>query len=154
MKIAFTGHSHILSSERIRKAVKEQINAHIANEEKVTFYLGGYGDFDMLCASVCREFKKERKGIELVYVAPYMSLSEQKKIKDMQSRGICDASVYPPIEKTPPRYAIVKRNEWMMENSDLIIAYVERGYGGAYRALQAAKHKNKRTVNIYECIKP
>ena len=124
--------------------VKEQIRNNIIDVKPVTCYLGGYGDFDEICARACRELKQEYDDIEVVYVTPYISLSEQAKIKEMQSYGLCDTSIYPPIENVPLRFAISKRNEWMMTNADLIIAYVNRSYGGAYKSLQVAKRKKRK----------
>ncbi|MBQ3489992.1 MAG: hypothetical protein IJA86_05345 [Clostridia bacterium] len=69
-------------------------------------------------------------------------------IKEMQNCGFCDTSIYPPIEQVPPRFAISKRNEWMMANADLIIAYVNHEYGGAYQSLRVAKRKKKKIINI------
>ena len=64
--------------------------------------------------------------------------------------GLYDSIVYPPIEKTPPRFAISKRNEWMISKADLVIAYVSRTYGGAYQTLQFARRKKKRVINLAE----
>ena len=152
MKISFAGHSFVSSKSRVEEIVKEQMRKSVAANEHVVCYLGGYGDFDDICARVCRELKKEYAGIELVYVTPYMSISEQEKIKEMQSRGLYDTSLYPPIETTPPRYAISKRNEWMMKNADIIIAYVNHSYGGAYKSLQVAKRNKKEIINICDFI--
>jgi len=66
----------------------------------------------------------------------------------MQRCGLCDTSIYPPIENVPPKFAISKRNEWMMISADLIIAYVNRSYGGAYKSLQVAKRRKKKIINI------
>ena len=66
----------------------------------------------------------------------------------MQNCGFCDTSIYPPIEQVPPRFAISKRNEWMMANADLIIAYVNHEYGGAYQSLRVAKRRKKKIINI------
>ena len=63
-----------------------------------------------------------------------------------------DAILYPEIEDKPPKFAISKRNEWMMERANLIIAYVNRSYGGAYQSLQLAKRKKKRIINICDLI--
>ena len=150
MAIAFTGHSLISSKNKIKEVVKEQIRNNVIDIESVTCYIGGYGDFDEICASACRELKKEFDNIKIVYVAPYISLSEQSKIREMQRFGLCDTSIYPPIENVPPRFAISKRNEWMMSNADLVIAYVNRSYGGAYKSLQAAKRKKKKIINTYD----
>ena len=150
MIISFAGHSSVNAVNRVKACVREQLQQHINGIDSVRFYVGGYGDFDILCAHVCKELKKEYGNIEVVYVTPYISLSEQRKIKELQRQGLCDASLYPPIENTPPRFAILKRNEWMMANADLIIAYVNRSYGGAYQSLVTAKRKNKKIINICE----
>ncbi|MBO5883893.1 MAG: DUF1273 family protein [Clostridia bacterium] len=148
MIIAFSGHSFVPSKESVKEIVKDQIRNNIVDVESITCYLGGYGDFDSICAQACRELKKEYVGIELVYVAPYLNMSEQKKINEMQRSGMVDASIYPPIENTPPKFAILKRNEWMMRNADMIIAYVKHDYGGAYKSLQIAKREKKKIINI------
>ena len=148
MIITFIGHSVISFHDDVKNAVKEQIRKNIANADSVTCYLGGYGDFDNIGLCACKELKQERADIELVYVTPYISLSEQLKIKKLQEFGYCDFSLYPPIENVPLKFAIVKRNEWMIMNADLIIAYVNREYGGAYKALQFAKRKKRRIINI------
>ena len=152
MTITFAGHSSISSHNKVKEMVKEQIRNNIIDVKLVTCYLGGYGDFDEICARACRELKQEYDDIEVVYVTPYISLSEQAKIKEMQSYGLCDTSIYPPIENVPLRFAIAKRNEWMMTNADLIIAYVNRSYGGAYKSLQVAKRKKKKIINIYDLL--
>ena len=153
MIISFIGHSFVPSQDTVKLFVKEQIENSISGVGDVTFYLGGYGDFDGICACVCRELKSKKQNyIELVYVTPYITLSAQKKIKEMQSFGLYDSSIYPPIERTPPKFAISKRNEWMINNSDLIIAYVNREYGGAYKSLRYAKRKNKKIINICDYL--
>ena len=103
MIITFAGHSDIYLSDDLKKTVREVILNNIANVTAVTFYLGGYGNFDDICASICKELKQENDSIEVVYVTPYISLLEQAKIKEMISSGLCDTSIYPPIENVPLR---------------------------------------------------
>ena len=153
MIISFTGHSYVYERDAVKELVKEQMRKNITNSEHIACYLGGYGDFDEICALACRELKREYEGVEVVYVTAYLGLSEQAKIKEMQGWGLYDASIYPPIEKTPLRFAIAKRNEWMMANADIVIAYVDHAYGGAYRALQVAKRRKKRIINICDLLK-
>lgn len=152
MIISFTGHSFVSSTDQIKEIVKEQIRNQIIDGGVITCYLGGYGNFDEICAHACRELKNEYKNIQLIYVTPYLTLTEQTKIKQMQAYGLCDASIYPPIENTPPRFAISKRNEWMMANADLVIAYVYRNFGGAYHSLQIAKRRKKKIINICDYL--
>ncbi len=152
MIICFVGHAGVSSNNKVKEIVKIQIRKNIINSERVTCYLGGYGEFDKICACACRELKEEYGDIELVYVTPYISLSEQVKIQEMQSCGLYDTSIYPPIENVPPKYAILKRNEWMVTNADLIIAYVKHTCGGAYKSLQVAKRRKKKIINICDFL--
>ena len=39
-----------------------------------------------------------------------------------------------------------------MSNADLVIAYVDRDYGGAYKALCVAKRKKKKIINLCDVI--
>ena len=152
MIVSFAGHAHISSINNIKELVKEQLRHHIVPTETIVCYLGGYGDFDKICARACRELKKEYANVELVYVSPYITLSEQSKIKEMLTLCLYDTSLYPPIENTPKRFAISKRNEWMMKNADLVIAFVDHEYGGAYRSLQIAKHHQKTIINLCDLL--
>ena len=152
MIITFAGHSSVSSPQKVKKIVKEQIQSSIVGAELVTCYIGGYGDFDDICACACRELKQKYGNIEIIYVTPYMNSSQMAKIKDMQRFGLCDGSTYPPIEKVPLRFAIAKRNEWMIKESDLVIAYVNREYGGAYKSFRVAKRKGKKIINICDLL--
>ncbi len=148
MTITFFGHSSIFYDESIETILYDLIKKHIAPEEKNTFLCGGYGNFDSLCAKVCRKLKKEYPMIEIVYVSPYLSVSHQNRIKEIMNLGIYDSSVYPPIENVPLKYAIIKRNEWMVKEADVIFFYVKHEYGGAYRIMNHAMKKKKGIINI------
>ena len=82
MIITFLGHAHISMNDRIKETVKAQIRSLLTGKP-ITCYLGGYGDFDDICARACKELK-QKYDIETVYVTPYVTLSEQEKIKEMQ----------------------------------------------------------------------
>lgn len=148
MIVAFLGHRNLVKSKELYEEIKNAILSNTRNDETTKFYCGGYGNFDDLCASVCRSIK-ERLDAEIVYVTPYISENEQKKIDSLIKLKLYDYSLYPPIEATPPKFAISKRNEWIVDKADLIIAYVSHNYGGAYRSLLYAKRKNKRIINLY-----
>ena len=64
MIITFAGHSNILSKGEVKEKVKEQIRSNMVENSKLICYLGGYGDFDTLCAQACRELKLEDSMIE------------------------------------------------------------------------------------------
>ena len=140
MVITFLGHSTITNSSELLEKMVKTILENTRKDEKISFYCGGYGDFDNLSAKACRLIKKQRPNSEVVLVTPYL--------KNLTKNDIYDATIYPPIENVLPRYAIIKRNEWMVERADLIIAYVKYTYGGAYKTLNYAERKKKPIINL------
>lgn len=148
MIVTFVGHSHIEGGEILLENIKETIKASVCGRDSVTFYCGGYGDFDELCARACRELKGEIPHGEVVFVTPYITAAQQKQLSYFLQSGLYDAVIYPPLETVPPRFAISKRNEWMIHEADLVIAYVSYTYGGAYKTLQHAKRQKKNIINL------
>ena len=47
-----------------------------------------------------------------------------------------------------PKLAITKRNEWMAEQADLILCYIERESGEAYKAVKFAEKLGKEIINL------
>ena len=52
------------------------------------------------------------------------------------------------LHRAHPKAAITLKNRWMVEEADLVITYVTRNEGGAYRAMQYAKKLNKEVINL------
>ena len=148
MIITFFGHSEIYDVGCIYKNVKKAIIENTKNIDKIIFYCGGYGAFDSLCARACRSMCDFRTDCEVVFVSPYISQSHKSKIENIMDTKLYDSILYPPLENVPLKFAISKRNEWMANQADLIIAYVEYTYGGAYKALEYAKKKEKHIINL------
>ena len=150
MTISFVGHAFIPSEELVKNRVKDVLRANVKKDEPVRFYLGGYGDFDKISALCCKDLKNELSDVEIILVLPYLSFSKDGKIGSLIEDGAYDATLFPPIENVPKRFAISRRNEWMIENSDLIIAFVKNSYGGAYKSLRYAMRKNRKIINLCE----
>ena len=150
MIITFVGHSSMMVDRNLSKEIREAILSNIKQDASVTFYCGGYGDFDRHCATMCRQLKETIPSSEIIFVTPYIAPSYQKKLKHLIDTELYDTIIYPPIENTPPRFAITKRNEWMVSQADFIIAYVSHSYGGAYKTLSYAKRKQKAMINLAE----
>ncbi|MBR5515029.1 MAG: hypothetical protein IKU52_02360 [Clostridia bacterium] len=52
------------------------------------------------------------------------------------------------LENAVPEFAICKRNEWMINNSDYVISYVNKSYGGAANYKQMAQRKGLIVIEI------
>ena len=121
MIITFCGHSKIYQTCEISKWL-DIILPSLIEGGAATFYLGGYGDFDSLAAAAVRRQKAAYPNIEAVLVLAYLN-------RDVDTSVKC--------------YAIVRRNEWMVRESDVVISGVTHGWGGAAKTLDYARHRQK-----------
>lgn len=62
-----------------------------------------------------------------------------------------DDILYPPIEIGPQRFAISRRNKWMVTEADVVVAYIQHEeYGGASAMWKQAKRNKKRIVAYHK----
>lgn len=137
------GHAQISQVEEVEKWLYA-VSESLIEQGAVTFYLGGYGAFDGLAASVLWEQKKRYPQIELVLVLAYLN--------DRRDTSGYDRTVYPPLETVPRRFAISHRNRWMVEVSDVVVAYVLHDWGGAATTLRCAKQKAKQIISYCDGV--
>lgn len=140
MKVTFCGHSEVFHPKEVRAWLYETVEQLIGQGADM-FLLGGYGAFDRIAASVVWDLKQKYPHVQSVLVKPYLA----REMDESQY----DWTVYPALETIPPRYAISHRNRYMVEEADLVIAYVLHGWGGAAQTLEYAKQKRK-TIVLYE----
>lgn len=147
MTVTFIGHGKLNIDVGLKNRIETEIEKSINNGAD-TFYLGGYGDFDFTCAHIVKEVQKAYPEIKSYLITPYLNPVMQKKLKYIERLNLYDGSIYPEIEEVPYKFAISKRNEWMVEHADLIIAFVDHDWGGAATTLQYAKRKMKNIINL------
>ena len=139
MIITFCGHRELYDEKEV-KVWLERVTENLIVNGAEKFYLGGYGAFDRLAASVLAEQKKRYPQIELVLILPYLN-----RRKDISP---CDSSLYPPLESVPKKLAIVRRNRWMVDQADVVVSYVLHSWGGTATTLEYAKQKKKRIISF------
>lgn len=147
-RCCFAGHSDIWDSslaEKIKSVVEDLILNHNVRE----FWVGNYGNFDGSAASVIRELQKTYTDVKLDLVIPYLtkSINEYKELYYKKCDNILIADI---PENTPKRFHITKANEYMVNNSDFLICYIQRSWGGAITTYKYAKRKNLQIFNIAE----
>ena len=52
------------------------------------------------------------------------------------------------IETTPRKFYILKTNEYIVDNSDFLICYIEKTWGGAVYTYRYAKRKGLKIFNL------
>ena len=134
----FFGHRDCPSG--IRGNLQAEIDRLICNHGVETFYVGTQGSFDRMVYAALAELRKRYQHIKVYRVLAYMPKSSDA--------DTADTIVPEGIETAPPRYAIPHRNNWMIDRSDYVIAYVTHPTGGAYQAVERAKKKGKTIIAI------
>ena len=134
----FFGHRDCPSS--IKEKLHEEIERLICHHGVDTFYIGTQGSFDRMAYAALVDLRKQYQHMKIYRVLAYMP-----KLSDADT---ADTIVPEGIETAHPRYAIVSRNNWMIDHSDYVIAYIRHTFGGAYQAVERAKKKGKILIQI------
>ena len=146
MVITFLGHSDYIYCLEDEEQLLNLIEK-VAKDNQVDFYLGGYGNFDNFALKCATIYKSSHPNAKLVFVTPYLNnwLDKRKEV----IYKYYDLIIFPEIENTPKKFAILKRNEWMINKADYVFAYVKNSFGGAYKTLLYAYKHKKPFTNLY-----
>ena len=142
MTIVFCGHSNYIQSEQDETSILNILEFEVG-ESPCEIFLGGYGNFDNFAYSCAKKFKQTHANTKLILITPYLENS-----KTDWNKATFDSIIYPGLENVPPRYAISRRNKWMIAQADIVICYVSHPYGGAYAMYLDAKRKGKKVYNL------
>lgn len=144
----FAGHSCVYSSSG-GQSLEREIEAFLSDADSAVFYVGGMGDFDYMSAAAVRAAMKRHmdKKIQLYLVEPYMhsGLNRDKEFNEDHYSGIIIPQELIGIN---PKAAITKRNRWMVDQSELLIAFVQRDFGGAYETMKYAIKRRIHVINL------
>ena len=149
--VSFFGHREIDQPFLVEERLERIIKWIVCEKEFTEFLIGRDGEFDILAASVVKRVTKECgfKNTALVLVLPYMKAEYRENQKNYLNYydevEICNES-----STAYFKAAIQIRNRSMVDRSDLVIGYVERKSGGAYKTLQYAEKKQKKVMNLCE----
>ena len=144
-RIAFIGHREIYGHYRLEEKIEQIAREKLHEKEYVEFYVGRNGDFDI---SVASAIKRAQKAVGhhnscLILLQPYPMKDDEYYEK------FYDELQYPVDSKTHPKAAITKRNQWMVENAELLVAFVEEGRkGGAFNTLKYAQKIGVEIINL------
>lgn len=143
MIITFIGHREVAEKPKIKMLLNTAIESLIKKGAE-EFFLGGYGEFDIMAAHSVLFFKTKYPGIRSTIILPYPNKKYDKYLYT--------SSLYPPLETVPKKYAIIKRNEWMISHADMVIAYITHDWGGAARTYKYAKRLGKPIILLTDAV--
>lgn len=138
MIITFFGHRQL--SENIRDKLKDKLIELIEEYNDLIFYVGYQGSFDLTVIGVLKELIVEYPQIRICVVLSY--LRDAEKFKNIET-------IFPDVlDNIHPRFALDRRNKWMVEKSEIIICYINQNFGGAYKFVRLALKRNKTVFNL------
>ena len=144
-RIAFIGHREIYGHYLLEDQIEQIARDKLYEKEYVEFYVGRNGDFDI---SVASAIKRAQNAVGhhnscLILLQPYPMKDDEYYEK------FYDEVQYPVDSRTHPKAAIKKRNRWMIENAELLVAFVEKGKnGGAMTTLKYAQKLGVEIINL------
>ncbi|PXV68206.1 putative phage-like protein YoqJ [Dysgonomonas alginatilytica] len=152
--VAFTGHRHI-NADNIAP-LKEELTHTVRQQYHngyTTFIVGGAVGFDLLAAEIVVELQQEFADIQLFCVVPYTghhrAFDKEDKLRyiDIADR----ATVNIILSSQYYDGCFLRRNDYMIHNSSLLIAYHDGTYrsGTAY-TVRRAKANNISIINLYK----
>ena len=144
---AFFGHRDVVLSS-YDKSVLEKVCRKLIDEEEVyEFWFTKDGECDFYARQVLVEMRENNYPEIDVCILPAYSLSDGLfDVLSDKYQLLFPGELY----HIPWKAAIVKRNEYMVKNADIILCYIKRHYGGAYKAVKLAEKLKKKVINIAE----
>lgn len=135
----FFGHRD--TPKKIEPILQSTLIDLIENKNVDSFYVGNQGDFDIMVRS-------NLKSLRIIY--PYIScyvVVAYKPNKKLFNDYL--EYIYPDeLKNIFPKYAIIERNNWMINKSDYVVTYVENSVGGAARFKSVSEKKGLTVINL------
>ena len=137
MVCTFFGHRDLYEdvSAPLYHAIRQLIEKGVT-----TFYMGHNGAFDRAVLGALKKAKTAYPQIRYAVVLAYLPNEQQD-----------EPTVYPEgLEQAPRRFAIDRRNRWMVKQADFVITYVRSDFGGAAKFQALALLQGKMVINLAE----
>lgn len=132
----------------LKKNIQSLINAGVT-----TFLFGSKSKFNDLCLKIVTEFKKDYPYLKRIFVrAEYEYINQDYENYLLEQY---EQTYFSKLAHNSDRLAYIKRNNEMIDKSDICVFYYEENYklpsnksSGTKTAFDYTKTKNKPMINI------
>ena len=138
MACCFFGHRD--ASDSVRGELVSAIEKMIAEGER-DFFVGNNGAFDRMAQMALHEIAERRGGIECTVVLS--SLAELGSVAADLPTMLPEG-----MEHVPPRFAIDRRNEWLLRHCGSAIVYYRHRFSSCEKWVGRARHRGMYIVEI------
>ena len=137
----FFGHRQC--PQRIEPMLLQTVEELIQKQGVTLFYVGGQGEFDRIVQRVLKQMQEKYPNIAWCEVLAYHpnGSAETKKHE----------TLFPETAGNGPvRFALSRRNRWMVQQADFVVCYVVHEWGGASQFMEYAVKQKKCVINLAE----
>lgn len=143
MICAFFGHRNLLLSSDIKEKIEREIRRLIEEEHVTEFWVCRQGNFDLFVHHCVRTLKLEYFPFITIY-----EICAYHPTENFSSSSLFTAILPEEVSLTFSKFAVLKRNDYIIKNADIFVCYVDTTYGGAFKAMEKAKKAGKRIINL------
>ncbi len=155
--VSFFGHRQIENLSLLESQLENIITNIISGKEYVEFLVGNNGEFDILVSQTIRRLKKiyDSGNVCHTLVLPYETAVYRNNLKSFEEY-YDNVEIFESLERTHYKALVLNRNYKMVDRSDLIVFYLERKVGGAYKTFKYAEKENKnvKKLEVYDKENP
>ena len=147
--VSFFWHRIIENALEIESRLEQLIRTLLREHEYIEFLVGRDGEFDQLVSSTIRRCKREYRSDNSshIWVLPYVTAEfrdNEESFRDYYDEiEVCEAAA-----GSHYKNAHQTRNRAMVDRSDLIVFYIQRGSGGAWQTMKDAQKRGKNYINL------
>lgn len=144
---AFFGHRDTQVTNSLTLRLEETL-VSLIDQCVDEFWCCEQGEFDWITRLTILELKKKFPDIKTAYVLAYPTFL-RSEISYNYLEETYDYIIYPDeVAKGHPKFAIMRRNKYIAKNADIIVCYIKKQSGGAFKAVKIAEKLNKKIINL------
>ena len=143
---AFFGHRNTPLSFELETKL-EKLVRNLIYDGVYEFWCCNEGTFDLLSRIVMLRLKQEKPYIQLCYVSAY-NPDKFPKLKRQSIEKDFEIIYANEIANGHPKFAITRRNKFIVQNADILITYIKNNSGGAYNAIKLAQKHSKKIIPL------
>ena len=145
--VSVSGHRYLL--EDFNRELIKKIFISLIENNYDTFLIGMAIGFDTECFKILEELRNEYP-IKIIACVPCLSQSANfnKAQKEEYDRMMVSADEKVILQDNYDKYCMLKRNDYMLENSSLLVAYLRKKSGGTAYTVRRATEKNVDVIKI------
>lgn len=148
MICAFFGNRDVYLSAQNKKRLEDLIEKLIVEEVVTHFWVCREGLFDRTAKCTVLQFKRKYPYITIEEIGARRIDPEDDNFFDPSTKKFYDYYIPEEVSLSLSRFAICRRNDYILKHADIFICHVFSTCGKSYEYMKKAEKKGKRVINL------